>query len=437
MSSAIPVEQQPQLPPPSNEVPVPVTQAQPVQEPAQQQESPEDRILTVDETMRAFRGQPLEDPAEQPQAVEQAEMVNEFFNPPAQAQEPAGPPAAPPPGLVDQAVAQTMAPAPAPAAQGAQVPAQQQQVQGQPQAQQVPVQQTPGEAALQAQNAFLSNQIAALQAQATQAQAAPAPAAPAPPTQAPQYNMQVPPAILAGIASDDPNVQGAALNQLINGVAETVSTQVRGEMDNRFQQVPQQIQPMLAREQENQRIQQDMYGTYPELNGYREYVVAAAKQLEPTYGTAWSPQLRDAIAERVSPMVPGLYQRMQHARAQQVGLQQVQPQVQPQPQQYQNAQPPVYGQQYPYHPANNPAQPLPQQYQNPQTYPPGVQPVGMVGGTHLAPAQPAPMLVRDANGQLVQVTQAPQPFMGGSQTRPNGSPVDPELADIWHTLQYT
>ncbi len=161
-------------------------------------------------------------------------------------------------------------------------------------------------------------------------------------------------------------------------------------------------------------VQQDMYGTYPELSAHKHYVEAASRQLAPQYGAAgWSPEFRDAIAERVAPLVPGLYQKIQQQRAMRVGAQQAVPQPMPQP--------------------------LPQQ-QVPQALPPGVQPVGIAGAAYGQPPAPQaqqPMLVRDATGNLVSVASPAQTYLGGAQARPGGSPVDAELADIWQTLGYT
>jgi len=380
------------------------------------EETPGDRLLSTEETMAMFRGKPeASEVVETPVEQEQSQMAQDFFQSGRPKALPAAPPTAPgtipfAPPEMQRAVEQMQSTA---------------QVPGQPVGE--PAQQSPEMQALLSQNQILQTQLTTMQTQmqdvlrtgqearqATQAAQAQA----QPPAQT--YNMDIPPQILAGIVHEDPNHQRMAVNALVNGVAETVTKQVRAEMMQQFQQVPQQIQQYVGRQTTAQQIQQDMYGTYPELHDYRQFVVAAAERLRPVLGDTWTPQLRDAIAEQVAPMVPGLYERIQAGRAKTVAQQQGQAGYQPG---------------YPYQQPQQ--QNLPQQ-QFPQQLPQHVKPVGMAGGFH-RPMQsaPQPMLVRDASGQLVQVMQAPQPYVGGSQVRPNGSQIDPELADIWHTLSYS
>jgi hypothetical protein len=302
------------------------------------------------------------------------------------------------------------------AAQAQIQPVQQPQVPDQPQ--QVPVQQQPSPevAALRtemelmrAQNQALTQQVATMQQPAQQQlgqQQAPGQQPEALPT--PQFN--VPDSYMNALASEDVNQRRAALNAMLNGVAEAAMNQVRQEMQMNHQQTIQQIQPMIDQQLGHFRIQQDMYGTYPELNSYRSYVEAAARQLEPQYATTgWGPDYRDAIAERVAPLVPGMFERIQANRAQR-GV--IVPQMQV------------------------PQAPLPQT--PPQALPPGVTPAGIAGATHGQPVPQGqqPVLARDAQGNYYPVAQPPQPFLGSPQTRPDGSQVDPQVMDIWQTLGY-
>jgi hypothetical protein len=196
-------------------------------------------------------------------------------------------------------------------------------------------------------------------------------------------------------------------------VAEVATRRVRQEMQQAQAQTLEQVNPLIQQAMEHQRIASDMYSTYPELDQYRQYVVAAAQQLQAVHPT-WTPDYRDAIAEKIAPMVPGLFQKIQANRAQRGVAAQV-PQYQP--------------------PQIPQALPQPQQ---PTALPPGVQPVAIAGGVHGQP-QPvaqAPMLARDAMGNYVTVQQPAQPYSGSPQVRAAGDQVDQQLSDIWNTLGY-
>ncbi|MGW8178614.1 MAG: hypothetical protein ACWGQW_07600, partial [bacterium] len=231
-------------------------------------------------------------------------------------------------------------------------------------------------------------------------------------SQSPQFNLQVPPQYLEAIGSDDPVLRAQALNGLLNGVAQTVHAQTIKDVETRLQTLTPQVQRQVQEAQSQAEIKRDMYGTYPELNGMQDMVVAAASQLQAQFPGGWSQDYRDAIAERLAPLVPGLSQRVQQNRAQRG-------QVYNQPQYAQ------YGQQV-----------LPQ-VQQPQGLPAGVSPQQIQGGVHVQAGNPQPILVRDAQGNISQVyPQHQQQVAGGAQSRPNGAGVDPALQDIWSTLGF-
>jgi hypothetical protein len=305
--------------------------------------------------------------------------------------------------------------------------AQQTQVHGGPTPQQVPVQQQapPADAALSAQNTLLQQQVQTLAAQVQQLTQAQQPQqqqvvqpgqAPRPQQEQPRFNFQVPPQFIAGLAAEDEGTRMMTLNSLLNGVAETVAQQLRQESLEMKNEMQGMVQNTVDQTAEMQNVQQDMYGTYPELAAHRAFVQAAARQVgtENPGLQSWSPELRDLIAERVSPMIPGLYQKVQQVRAQRVGSYAI-------PQQPGQVPQPI------------PQQPLPQQQAMPSNLPPGVQPVGVMGGVH---GQQAPTLARDAQGNLVYVQSPPQPYLGGPQARPDGRGVTAEVHDIWQTLGY-
>lgn len=402
----------------------PVQQApapQPAPEPAPQADhvdpgSPEDRIMSPEETKNFFNTGSIEEPAPVvvPE-VSQEQQAGEFFQ-----QQPGQPavqpgtqvqPAQLPQAVQDAAVQQTLAqaqqptPAPgtvAPAAAPAAVPA--------------PVQQSPQEVALTAQVQTLMTQVAGLTGQIqAQAQQAPAPAQ-AQPQQAPSFSMVVPQQYMTALSSENPGEAHQAMNNIINGVANTVRQQVIQEMDQKFDAYGPVVQQQLSAESQRADIKRDMYGTYPELSGMTGQVAAVAEQMHGAglAGGQWSPDLRDNIAERLAPLIPGLAEKVMQNRA----ARGIQVQVN-QPQQVQIPQP------------------LPQN-QVQQVLPPGVAPAQIMGGAHVQPAvQQGPMLVRDAAGNISQVFPQQTQQLAGPQARPGGQgQVDPTLQDIWSTLGY-
>jgi hypothetical protein len=400
----------------------------------------EDRILSPEETEALLGGKPL--PGESPQSnaddPTQAAQVQQWLT-----QTPL------PPGYQPQ-VPTDLQPAgqqPAPLQQPQQVPpqltpeqrAQMTQADLQQQTTQIPPgqlppgqqppqqpQMSPTESALQAQLQLMQQQNAMLterlRQQPTTAQPgqAPQPGQPSQTAQPPAFTFDVPDQYMAALASEDAGTRKLGLNSLLNGVAEAVMAKARQEMTAFGETVPQMIQSQTQGLIQAQDVQRDMYGTYPELEPFRDFVKAAAQQIGGSIGVqGWNADIRDAIAERVAPMVPGLFQKIQASRAARITPQQMLPgqqmQVMPQQQMLPQALPQGY-------------------WQNPNGSPTGMMPA--VGGTHGAPASPQPVYVRDAAGNLVPMQGRPQAFPGGSYSRPEADQVDPQLADIWHTLGF-
>lgn len=365
---------------------------------------PEDRILSPEETERLFKTGSTEEPAPEapatPGEADQSQQAASFFEEvPVGGRVPGQPPQELPVQVGTQAVEQTLQ-------QGQSTPVQQAPPPG---AQPVPApavaipQQTPQEAALAAQVQGLQTQLQNLttQLQAVQTQAVQQPQQPS--AAAPQFNMQIPAGHMQALASEDPAVRTEAMNAIVNGVAETVRKQTQLDMDRRFEGVNPIIQQQITAAQGQADVKRDMYGTYPELSNMMEQVVAVAQQMQNQGLTngQWSADLRDAIAERLSPMVPGLQQKVQQVRNARLGPQQQQllPQV-------------------------------------PQQLPPGVQPTQVAGGAHVPVAQ-GPMLVRDVYGNVSQVHPQQHQQIAGPQARPGGQgQIDPKLQDIWSTLGY-
>ena len=374
----------------------------------------EDRILSPEETENFFKTGSIDPvdttPGDNTDTPEQAAMAADHF---AQVQgEPAAsgaqitPPRGPnlPPGVVPAGQM--------PPAQQVQQPGVLPQPGVQPQVQPgqpgvVPaVLPSPQEAALQAQVQQLTGQVQALTTAMQQPQ--PQQQRPQQGQQQPKFNFQVPQQYAEAIASEDPNLRAQAIGQLLNGVAESVNAQTLREVDQRLNTITPAITQQVQQAQSVADIKRDMYGTYPELSGMQDMVVAAATQLQTQFPGGWSPDYRDAIAERLSPLVNGLSQKVSTQRANR-GFVPVAPQQQFLPQ------------------------------GPPQGLPPGVFPVQVQGGVHQAPAAPQqgqPVLVRDAAGNYSQVYPQ-QGHQAGPQARPGAQgQVDPGLQDIWSTFGY-
>jgi chemotaxis protein histidine kinase CheA len=367
-------------------------------EPQERTPLPDDRILTPEETENLFVGKPIDaEPLPDTADADQQPMVDAFFgNMPTETgqvnpiQGPGDRPEEPQvtPQIQQQVDQQIQQQAPTPPA---------------------PVQQTPAESAMQAQMAQMQNELSGLrnyqaqvqQVQAQQQQQAQQTQQAQQQQQQQEFGFNVPDEYMNAINSEDPAQRKQALNQLLSATAQSIYARTTQEMNQRFAQIPNQMEPVLNAREYEQRIKQDMYGTYPELVGMEAQVAAVATQLQQQGvfpGGGWNENFRDAIAEKLSPMVPAIQQRIQQNRAARgIGVP----------------------------PAPPPSNVLP----------PGVNPVGVVGGTHAQPqvgAQPA--LFRDAQGNLVQAQQ--QYGAVGPQTRPNGHSVDAQLQDIWNTLSY-
>lgn len=408
--------------PASQQAAAPVVQETPAQQPAAavspqqppappvRQTPPEERTLTTEETRRLLRGEDISQPEQQTaREDDQSAAVQAFFGETPAPPLPQAPPVQLTPEQMTQAVQQTQVLQQPPAApqQPYQVPVQ------------APAQVSPEVAALTAQVQMLQNHIQLMgqQQPAPQQAQAPAPQQPAQPEQG-QYNFVVPDNYMNALAHEDINVRRAALNSMLNGVAEAVSGNVRQQMEQMRAQVPAMVQPVLQARDQAQQIQNDLYGTYPELRGAEHIVKMAAQQVamqNPQVNVAnWSPDLRDAIAERAAAFVPGLHAKVQSNRAQRVAMRPQQFATPQAPQYFQPPQPgyglpPVPQQPYPIVPPQAPA-----------------QPVGPQGST---------LYTKDGYGNLVPF-QPQQQYVAGQQTRPVAQYVDPKLQDIWTTLNF-
>lgn len=121
------------------------------------------------------------------------------------------------------------------------------------------------------------------------------------------YAIQVPDQLLQTIQSDDPATARQGIQQLIQGIGTTVHKNVIQEARQLFQQelheqVPHMLQMQQGQQSERQRIYQDFYGNYPQLDKpeLRGLVQSTAQQVfQETGAQQWSQAVRDMIAQRV------------------------------------------------------------------------------------------------------------------------------------------
>jgi hypothetical protein len=256
-------------------------------------------------------------------------------------------------------------------------------------------------AAVLAQNAQMGHELQQVRDQLAQLTGQPQgpPSGVTPPAaQEPQaYNFNVPDQYMAALASEDVGQRKLALNGMLNGVANAVAQGVRAEMQQNMQNIPEMISSQTAQLTQQQEMNRDMYGTYPELASFRHLVGPTAMAVaRETQAQSWTPELRDEVARRLAPMIPGLFQRVQQNLAARVALPQGQ------------------------------AVQIPQHYAAVQAVPAGQQ----------GAAQPV-MLARDAQGQLIPIYQPPQPYQLPAGVRSGGGVgANPQLQDIWRTLDY-
>jgi len=185
--------------------------------------------------------------------------------------------------------------APAPASQPALAP----QAQPQP---------DPGLAALNAAAANLNNAAERIAQVPQQAQPQGQPQDPLP-----NYIFDIPPALVNALASEDPVQRTTAVQHLVAGTARAVHTEVLKLMNEVKSSIPQIFQQQMQSHTYRETIRRDFFGKYPMLdNPHLAPTVASVTQqvmseIQASGGRpAWSPQLAQAIAERVFTLIPGL-----------------------------------------------------------------------------------------------------------------------------------
>lgn len=122
----------------------------------------------------------------------------------------------------------------------------------------------------------------------------------------------IPPQVIQAMEHDDPAVRAQGYQAFAGGVGNLIYTQAMQQVEQQMQQLvqdmPNVVQNHFASTQRRQHVEQDFYGTYPQLNtpALRPLVMqTAAAVLKETGATGWTQEARDAIAHRVFEMFQG------------------------------------------------------------------------------------------------------------------------------------
>lgn len=129
----------------------------------------------------------------------------------------------------------------------------------------------------------------------------------------PAYIYDIPPALVNALASEDPVQRTTAVQHLVAGTARAVHTEVLKLVSEVRASIPQIFNQQMQAHTYRETIRKDFFGKYPMLdNPHLAPTVASVTQqvmseIQASGGRpAWSPQLAQAIAERVFTLIPGL-----------------------------------------------------------------------------------------------------------------------------------
>lgn len=122
--------------------------------------------------------------------------------------------------------------------------------------------------------------------------------------QVPDYGYNIPPQVMAGLSSEDPQVATQALGTILTGVSRNVHQVV---MQSARQMIQQSLIPHIKQEMQNAiaaaEIFRDFYGDYKDLNDerFRPLIVSEAERLAKTQGPNFSygPNFKQALAQAV------------------------------------------------------------------------------------------------------------------------------------------
>lgn len=126
----------------------------------------------------------------------------------------------------------------------------------------------------------------------------------------PDYGVTVPPALMQLLSSQNPQEMQQGVQHLVKGVAEMTHRNVVIAMRRELQAaLPQIIQNQVVMHTETQRIHQDFYGKYPQLNNPALYATIQQLGLQTARELGiqgWTDALRDEIGRRAMSLFSGL-----------------------------------------------------------------------------------------------------------------------------------
>lgn len=128
----------------------------------------------------------------------------------------------------------------------------------------------------------------------------------------PEYKFDIPAQLMQLLDSENPTERTQGIGYLVQGVAQTIHSTLAREMyDMRaklLESMPNIVETMLTEFNQAQSTTNDFYSTYPQFNKpeLKPFIESVAMQVAQELGVdTWSPQLRDAIAQRATSILGG------------------------------------------------------------------------------------------------------------------------------------
>lgn len=116
----------------------------------------------------------------------------------------------------------------------------------------------------------------------------------------PKFTLRTPPQLVQAMASEDPAERQAAIDNLVNGVANTVWNEVQRQMAEMTKNIPTIVQRHTQQHNAVQQVFTDYYGKFPEHKAMGPYVQSVAMELSRTLKPqSWTPEFRDAVGAEV------------------------------------------------------------------------------------------------------------------------------------------
>lgn len=121
--------------------------------------------------------------------------------------------------------------------------------------------------------------------------------------------IQIPPQVIQAMENEDPAMRAQGYQAFAGGVGNLIYSQMQHSMQQQIQQLtqtmPQIVQEHFASTERRQHVEHDFYSNYPQLNTphLRPLVMrTAAELLRETGANGWTPEIRDALGQRVLQM---------------------------------------------------------------------------------------------------------------------------------------